>query len=162
MANINVGLGEIKIAQQSKDVLMAPGLGSCVGVLLYDPIDSIAAMAHVVLPESKDDNPILPGKYANTGIPALLKTILDKGAKKNNIKTYISGGAQMFSFDKGSNVLNIGTRNILAVKNALAKEGLKILNSHTGGNKGRTFKINMSDKKITVKCIGEDEITLGG
>ncbi|MFA6988909.1 MAG: hypothetical protein WC197_02465 [Candidatus Gastranaerophilaceae bacterium] len=160
MINLNVGLGEIKIAKKTACSIVAPGLGSCIGLLMYDKANDIAGMAHVVLPETKDLKFPNPGKYANTGVEALLNQLIEQGSNRNNLKIYIAGGAQMFSFEKGSNILNVGTRNILAVKTELTRLNLRLVNTHTGGNKGRTFKIDLPEGKITVKCIGEEQIIL--
>jgi chemotaxis protein CheD len=162
MNNLNVGLGEIKIAKKLNCSIVAPGLGSCIGLLMYDVVNEIAGMVHVVLPETKDLNIPNPGKYANTGAEALLDQLVKQGANKANLKVYIAGGAQMFSFSKGSNILNIGVRNTIAVKEEITRLNLRLLNSHTGGSKGRTFKIDLPEGKISVRCIGEEEIILGG
>jgi len=100
----------------------------------------------------------LLGKYADIAVPNLLDQMYRLGARKNNIVTKIAGGAQMFSFEKGSNVLNIGLRNTIAVKSALNKEGLSIQASNTGGTKGRTVQIDVLTGNAYVKIIGQQEI----
>lgn len=167
MTIINVGMGEIQVSKASGTVLAAPGLGSCIGVTMYDPKYKIAGMVHVVLPESanctkssaaKDTYSL--GKYADTAIPELLNQIFKLGAVKSNIIVKISGGAQMFNIEKGGNILNIGMRNNIAVKAALNKEGLLIKAADTGGNKGRTVKMDVSTGIVSVRIIGENEIEL--
>lgn len=49
-----VGMGEAKIAYD-EEVLYSPGLGSCIGVAIYDEIKKIAGLAHIMLPNSKTD-----------------------------------------------------------------------------------------------------------
>ncbi len=164
MANINVGMGEIKISKAPGAVLAAPGLGSCIGLILYDQKSKIAGMAHVVLPDStttKKEIKML-GKYADTAIPELLRQLTKAGASKSGLKIVIAGGAQMFAIEKGSNVLNIGTRNNIAVKSALTKAGLKLNAFDTGGNKGRTLRVEVSTGNIYVRSIGQPETLLGG
>lgn len=159
---INVGMSQIEVSAIQDTILLAPGLGSCIGLAIYDPVKKIAGMAHIVLPDSekvaKDSEPL--GKYANTAVPELFKKLLSLGANKKDFIIKIAGGSQMFNFKQESNVLNIGTRNIIAVKTALTKEGAIILKADTGGNKGRTFKLDAKTGKFSVKIIGQDEIEI--
>jgi len=142
---------------------VAPGLGSCIGLIMYDYMNRIGGMVHVVLPDSSNANKSpnsLPGKYADTAIPSLLENLVKIGASRSSIIVKIAGGAQMFSLEKGGNVLNIGMRNTIAVKAALAKENLIIKACDTGGNKGRTCKLEISTGKVYVRSIGQQEVEL--
>lgn len=160
--NINVGLGETKLSKLKNEQLIATGLGSCIGLTMYDYVKNIAGMVHIVLPDSeiagKESN--LPGKYANTAIPDLLEKMINMGATKDKIIVTMAGGAQMFSIEKGSNVLNIGMRNIIATKIALGRENLNVQAQNTGGNLGRTMRIEVTTGIVYVKSIGNPEIVL--
>jgi len=90
----------------------------------------------------------------------MLKKLFAVGANKNKLIVKMAGGAQMFNLEKGANVLNIGLRNTLAVKTALSKEGLTLVKSDTGGNKGRTFKLDVQTGIFSVKLIGQEEVEL--
>jgi chemotaxis protein CheD len=159
---INIGMSQIEVSSRPGTVFIAPSLGSCIGLAIYDPESKVGGMAHIVLPDStkitKENE--TPGKYADTAVPEMLKKMLSIGANKNKFIIKIAGGAQMFNLQKGSNVLNIGFRNIIAVKTALSKEGLKIVKSDTGGNKGRTFKLDVQTGFFSVKIIGQNEVEL--
>lgn len=159
---LNVGMGEIKISKSPDAVIAAPGLGSCIGLAIYDPIIKLGGMAHIVLPDSSSINKpgTLPGKYADLAIPEILDQMIKMGARKRNLIIKIAGGAQMFSFEKGGNVLNIGMRNAIAVKAMLSKEGLTIKANDTGGNKGRTVRLDISSGKVYVKIIGQQEVEI--
>ncbi|OGI24789.1 MAG: hypothetical protein A2287_03060 [Candidatus Melainabacteria bacterium RIFOXYA12_FULL_32_12] len=157
---MNVKMGEIQVSKSPGTKLVAPGLGSCIALIMYDSVCKAAGLAHIVLPDSTCYNKpnLLLGKYADIAVPNLLDQMYRLGARKNNIVTKIAGGAQMFSFEKGSNVLNIGLRNTIAVKSALNKEGLSIQASNTGGTKGRTVQIDVLTGNAYVKIIGQQEI----
>lgn len=159
---INVGMSKIEVAVNSDTFLVAPSLGSCIGLAIYDPTTKIAGMAHIVLPDSQKltkENEML-GKYADTAVPQMLSKLIAMGANRNKLIIKMAGGAQMFTLQKGSNVLNIGFRNTIAVKAALSKENLDILKSDTGGNKGRTFKLDVKTGCFSVKLIGQNEVEL--
>lgn len=159
---INIGMSQIEITSKPGTLLVAPSLGSCIGLGIYDPVIKLGGMAHIVLPGGdkalKPDEK--PGKYADTAIPELLSKLLSMGAVKSRLVIKMAGGAQMFNIQQGSNILNIGMRNTIAVKAALSKEGLDIKNSDTGGNKGRTFKLDVATGVYSVKLIGQNECEL--
>jgi len=159
---INIGMSQIEVSSKPGTVLTAPSLGSCIGLAIYDPDSKVGGMAHIVLPDSAK---ILKptehqGKYADTAVPEMLKKMFSMGANKNKLVIKMAGGAQMFNLQKGANVLNIGLRNTIAVKAALSKEGLTLLKSDTGGNKGRTFKLDVQTGSFSVKIIGQEEVEL--
>lgn len=161
MTNINVGMSEIQTSKLPGVILSAPGLGSCIGLTMYDTAIKAAGMVHIVLPDSSiNENPVISGKYADKAIPELLNRMSQLGAKKQNLVVKIAGGAQMFNLDKGGNILNIGIRNVIAVKAALNKEGLVLTGSDTGGNKGRTLKLNVATGVVTVRIIGQQELEI--
>jgi chemotaxis protein CheD len=159
---INVGMSQIEVSSTPGTVLAAPSLGSCIGLAIYDPQKKIGGMAHIVLPDStkmtKASETI--GKYADTSVPEILRRMYAKGAIKSNLIIKIAGGGQMFNLQQGSNVLNIGLRNAVAVKAALTKEGLDIVKADTGGNKGRTFKLDVITGVFSVKIIGQNEVEI--
>ena len=161
MTNINVGMSEVQISKTPGTVLVAPGLGSCIALAMYDPINKIAGMAHVVLPDSSiTRGDIIPCKYADTAVPELLNMMIQAGAKKHSLIIKAAGGAQMFNIEQGSNILNIGLRNIIAIKAALSKEGLNATSVDTGGNRGRTVRLEVTTGSVFVKIIGQQELEL--
>ena len=161
---LNVGMGEIKISKTPGDVIVAPGLGSCIGLIVFDPTTKVAAMAHVVSPDSSISRTpeIIPGKFGDTALTELIRLMTEYKCNKANLKVVIAGGSQMFNLEKGTNVLNIGMRNTISVKATINSNGLPLIASDTGGNRGRTLKIDVATCSITVRHVGEDERILGG
>jgi chemotaxis protein CheD len=145
------------------DKLQALGLGSCVGVLIYDRQTRSAGMVHVMLPNSEvgRGNIGQPGKFADTGVPLLLDMVQQAGALKSRLVVKIAGGAEMFNF-AGSDAprLAIGQRNIAAVKQHLSTLGLRISAEDTGGNTGRTFEFDVDTQLATIKILGKDAVVL--
>lgn len=159
MQEINVKMGEIELTTKMSVVLAALSLGSCIGLAVYDVKSKMAGMAHIVLPDSNISYKNLaeekPGKYADLAVPALLGKMLSLGSKKENLIIKIAGGAQMFNLNDDANIINIGTRNIKAVTKAIDDLGLIITKADTGGNKGRTLKLNSANGDFTLKVIGQ-------
>ncbi|ADL07885.1 chemotaxis protein CheD [Thermosediminibacter oceani] len=155
MEIIRVGMGEYKTAK-APALLVSLGLGSCVGVVLYDSTRKIGGLAHVMLPDSslsskKDFN---PGKFADTAIDLLVAELEKAGANSKKLIAKIAGGAQMFQIKSDNNIMKIGKRNVEAVKKKLAKIKIDIVAEDVEGNYGRTIEFCCDTGKLTVKTIG--------
>jgi chemotaxis protein CheD len=161
---ITVGMGEIFISHNQNEQFIACGLGSCIGLTMYEPECKIAGMAHLVLPDSKvssKEEP-LPGKFVDSGFDYLLENLVKLSASPDKIIVSIAGGAQMLNLKNNINVLNIGLRNITAVKSAIEKNNLKLNIQDVGGNKGRTMKIDSTTGIVSIKTIGNCESIIIG
>lgn len=153
MRTVKVGMADLKVIK-APGILTTLGLGSCVGIALYDKINKVAGLAHAMLPSSTEiSNNQNKAKFVDTGIDMLIEKMLAEGANKYNIVAKIAGGAQMFSFSNNS-ILNIGERNVLATRKKLKDLGIRIVSEDTGGNYGRTILLNSEDGSLTVKTIG--------
>ncbi|EFC90300.1 CheD [Dethiosulfovibrio peptidovorans DSM 11002] len=136
--------------------LISLGLGSCIGLVLYDETAKVAAMAHIMLPESrKDKDTPKPGKFADTAVPTLIDMVLKAGAKKDRLKAKMAGGSQMFNVPGSkSGFLAVGTRNAEETEKNLKSAGIKLVGSDTGGNKGRSVEFSTDDWILVVKTLG--------
>jgi chemotaxis protein CheD len=151
---LRVGMADAKVTR-SPGILTTIGLGSCVGIVLYDPISKVAGLVHIMLPYSNkisDNSNKL--KFADTGIELLIEQMVKEGANSKRLISKIAGGAQMFSSKINSDIMNIGERNVLATKEVLKKFAIPIVAEDTGGNYGRTIEFYSEDGKLLVKTIG--------
>ena len=146
-----IGIGEFTV-MKNPSVIVTLGLGSCVAVCMRDPTAGVGGMAHVMLPDSggKTDK---PGKYADTAIETLVKELEKLGAKRSRLEAKIAGGASMFE-SKG---MNIGQRNVEAVKKHLKEYGVKLVAEDTGGNRARSVEYNIATGKLLVRKVGGGE-----
>lgn len=152
MSNITVGIGELNVASFPVN-LHALGLGSCVGLMLYDPVTKTGGLAHIMLPESNNGDAEKRGKYADTAIVDLYNEMLKRSVKKENIKAKIVGGASMFNLK--NDVLKIGEKNIYATKEALKKLGIPVSAEETGGIIGRTVFLNTGTGEVEIKTVNQ-------
>jgi chemotaxis protein CheD len=127
-----IGIGEYRIGSQP---MMTIGLGSCIGLTLYDNRLKVGAMVHIMLPESagRTDR---PGKYADTAIPLLIKELSTLGCKNRSLVAKMAGGASMFEYF-GTN-LNIGERNAEKVRALLKEHQIPLASEEVGGKVGRS------------------------
>ena len=151
---IKVGMADLKIAK-SPDALTTLGLGSCIGICLYDPGAHIIGMAHIMLPSSKTiKNNSNIAKFADTAIVKLLDDMTREGANQRRLVGKIAGGAQMFKFTSGNDMMRIGERNADAVRSILTDLKIPILADDTGGTFGRTIEFYSETGILKIKTIG--------
>jgi chemotaxis protein CheD len=147
---IIVGMADSAVAKNPAK-LTTLGLGSCVGISLYDKSTGVGGMVHIMLPSIENarakDN---IDKFADTGIPSLIDTMIEEGAYKHRTTAKIAGGASMFSFNSKTQ-LNIGERNVAATKDALKELKIPIVAEDTGQNYGRTIVLDTENGELTVK-----------
>ena len=157
---IKVGMADYKVGRAPATII-SYGLGSCIGVSLYDPQVKVGGLLHIMLPDSTQSRSSEnPAKFADTGVPLLLKEVLALWANKSRLVAKMAGGAQMFAFAKGTDIMRVGERNANAVRDLLKSLGLRLLAEDTGSNYGRTVQINLENGVYTVKTMvkGEKEI----
>jgi len=153
---IKIGMADLKIASPP-DTLQTCGLGSCVGICLWDPLTRIGSMAHIMLPNSSQGKMGNAAKFADTAVPMLIVQMTQLGAHKSRIVAKIAGGAQMFSFYSANDIMKIGERNIEAVKLALDQAQIKLLAEDTGGNYGRTIEFCPENCRLFIRTINLGE-----
>lgn len=131
------GVGEY-VVSSGGGYLVCIGLGSCVGIGIWDPYHKIGGLAHAMLPrfESGRDK-ANPSKYADAAVFLMIDELVEMGASKSLMRAKMAGGAQMFQF-ASNDMLNIGQKNAEAAREALKKENVPLLAEDCGGNKGRT------------------------
>ena len=157
---IKVGMADYKVGRAPATII-SYGLGSCIGVSLYDPQAMVGGLLHIMLPDSSQSRSSEnPAKFADTGVPLLLKDVLALGASRSRLVAKMAGGAQMFAFAKATDIMRVGARNAEAVKELLKSLGIKLIAEDTGGNYGRTVQINLENGVYTVKTLvkGEKEL----
>lgn len=151
---IKVGMADLSHTRHP-GVLVTLGLGSCVGIALYDNRNKIIGLAHIMLPWSfQAKNNSNEAKFADTGIKLLLSRMLADGACLKYISAKLAGGAQMFSFSGASEMMRVGQRNVEAAKEVLNSLNIPVISEDTGGNHGRTIEFYSDDGRLMIKTIG--------
>jgi chemotaxis protein CheD len=156
MKQLVVGVGDGGISRDPDSVLVTYALGSCVAVMLHDPVARVAGMLHYMLPEaamSSENSQNRPCMFADTGIPYLLRATLEHGADKRRLVIFAAGGAQVMD-DNG--VFNIGKRNCLALRKALWKSGLVPHGEEIGGTEARTIRMEVGTGRVWLQPAGRE------
>lgn len=151
---IRVGMADLNVSRHP-GILTTMGLGSCVGIALYDTCTRVIGLAHIMLPSSlQAKNRSNIAKFADTAIVKLVNEMEKLGARKANMVAKLAGGAQMFAFNVSTDMMSIGFRNAIASKEILKELGIPIVSEDTGGNYGRTIELYSDTGKLKIKTIG--------
>ncbi|MCP3875787.1 MAG: chemotaxis protein CheD [Desulfobacteraceae bacterium] len=155
-----VGVADMKVSNDPKESIITYSLGSCIGLVIFDPVARVGGMLHYMLPESSIDKGKAkqrPYMFADSGIPRLFKAAYKLGAVKQRMKIYAAGGAEILD-QKG--FFNIGKRNYMALKKMFFKNNVMINKQDVGGNVNRTVRIEIATGDIYVKTSGSKEVKI--
>jgi chemotaxis protein CheD len=160
MKEINVGLGEQAISRNAEDILVAYGLGSCVGVVMNEPVSRVSGLLHAILPRPTNGMERAVSnihKYVENGIEDLITRLVMEGANRSRLVVRIVGGANMLISSDLTRSFDIGTRNIEAARTTLNRLKIPIAAAEVGGHIGRTVRVYVADSRVTVRVIGDKE-----
>ncbi len=150
MDSVAVGISEYAI-EKAPAKIITYGLGSCLAITLYSNKDLIGSMAHVMLPVAfGGDDVLVPGKYADTAVLAMLKGMNGMGVNPQDLVAKLAGGAEMFP---GGITRRIGARNALSARKTLGFYGIKILSEDAGGNLGRSVEFFLDSGDLLVRTL---------
>jgi chemotaxis protein CheD len=155
-----VGVADMKVSNNPAESVITYSLGSCIGLVVYDPAVRVGGMLHYMLPESSIDREkavARPFMFADTGIPILFKSTYQLGAVKSRMRIYVAGGAEILD-QKG--FFNIGKRNYMALKKMFFKNNVIIHKQDVGGNTNRTVRLEIGTGDIYVKTSGAREVKI--
>ncbi len=157
---IKIGIADIAVSKDP-DIITTLGLGSCIGIAMFDPSTKVGGLVHVMLPDStKIKQNANPAKFADTGITDLLNRMVKAGANKARIVAKIAGGAKMFEVSGTTDVGNVGERNAQASKDKLRQLGIRLIAEDCGANYGRTVELNCATGEYVIKAVGRPVKTI--
>lgn len=155
MGKIVVGIADIKVSNNPEDTLITYALGSCIGVIVYDPMVKVGGLLHFMLPESKvnpqraKENPYM---FADTGVPLLFKTCYKYGAKKRRMIVKVAGGAEIMD---EARYFNIGKKNYAVLRKIFWRNGVLIRAEDVGGMVNRTVELDIGTGEVRLKIPGQ-------
>jgi len=152
-AEVLVHVAEFKTGGAA-DTLLTVGLGSCVAIALHDPQAKVGGLAHILLPSpALSRREAAPGKFPQTAVPLLLQEMVDRGARSARITARIAGGASMFASLQPAGTIQMGERNLVAVRAALDHHGIPLVGSAVGEDYGRTVRLFVEDGRMEVSTV---------
>ena len=149
-------VGDMKTGEK-EDLLITHALGSCLGLIVYDPEIQIGGLLHAMLPLSKinrDKAQANPYMFVDTGVPTLFKTLYEMGAKKSRLVVKAAGCGNPMGRNE---TFKIGERNYSALKMFLRKSNILLEAEDIGGTKSRTVNFDILSGITIISSNGQKE-----
>lgn len=154
-----VGLADMAVSCAPDERIVTYALGSCLGVMVHDPVAGVGGMLHVMLPMSDTDpekarkNPFM---FVDTGVPELFRACYRAGAQKERMVVKVAGGSYAGE-DEKSDQFQVGKRNMLALRKLLWKNGVILRAEDVGGQRlSRTVSLRVASGEVVVKTNGQE------
>jgi len=149
-------VGDMKTGEK-EDFLITHALGSCLGLIVYDPEIQIGGLLHAMLPLSKinrDKAQANPYMFVDTGVPTLFKTLYEMGAKKSRLVVKAAGCGNPMGRNE---TFKIGERNYSALKIFLRESNILLESEDIGGTKSRTVNFDILSGITIISSNGQKE-----
>ena len=153
---LTVDISDLKVSESPGDLLVTYALGSCIAVMVHDPVRVAAGMIHYMLPLSelsREKAQARPAMFADTGVPLLFQTMYRLGCDKRNLVVKVAGGGALYD-DQG--IFAIGQRNYTALRKMFWKAGVLIAAEDVGGSRSRTARLHVGTGRCTVASQGQE------
>lgn len=152
-----IGVGDMAVSNNPQVTLSTYALGSCVGVVAYDPVTRVGGILHLMLPDSTispDKAVAQPAMFADTGLPLLMRALAGLKGEPGRLKLYVAGGANVLS---GADSFKIGDRNLAVVKKFLQANGLRVSGHDVGGTINRTVHLEVGTGTMSLKTPAKSD-----
>lgn len=157
-----IGVGDMAVSNNAQVTLSTYALGSCIGVVAYDPAVKVGGILHMMLPDSSispDKAAAQPAMFANTGLPLFFRALMGLKADRSRLRIFVAGGACVLASHDN---FKIGERNTKATLDFLAANGFRVRQQVTGGTTNRTTHLEVGSGNLLLKTPeGNDSISLG-
>jgi chemotaxis protein CheD len=137
------------------DILVTHALGSCLGLVVYDPVAKVGGLLHAMLPLSKinpqkaQTNPFM---FVDTGVPALFKSLYALGGQKKQMIVKAAGCGNPLGKNE---MFKIGERNYMVLKKLLWKNDVLLATEDVGGTGSRTIHFGLSGGQTIISGNGQ-------
>ncbi|MFQ5699656.1 MAG: chemotaxis protein CheD [Myxococcota bacterium] len=154
--SITIDIADLQVSDDPEVVLVTYALGSCIAVMVHDPVRIAAGMIHYMLPLAKtspEKAKNKPAMFADTGIPLLFEQLYALGCCKEDLVVKVAGGGALYD-DHGT--FEIGKRNYTVLRKMFWKNQILIAAEDVGGNRSRTTRISVRTGVVTVRSQGTE------
>jgi len=153
-----IGVADMAIGSTTDQQLITYALGSCIGLTAYDPMARVGGLLHFMLPQPSSkggQKDLKEFMYATTGIPRMLRRLVERGAVQNRLILSASGGAEIL---EGAANMAIGKRNRTMMRKVLWKMNLQLAAEDTGGQAARTMSLDLNTGEVLVRSKGNRSV----
>jgi len=148
-----VAVGDMKIGRDA-DLIVTHALGSCLGLVVYDPVEKVGGLLHAMLPLSKinpakaEANPYM---FVDTGVPALFKALYEIGGQRSRLVIKAAGCGNPLGKNE---MFKIGERNYTVLKKLLWKNNILLETEDVGGTASRTVHLDVATGQTVIHSNG--------
>lgn len=153
----NVGIAEYAVVNGGTK-LVTSGVGSCLGIVLYDSYNDISGLIHVMLPTADESSDTNQAKFVDSGVPLLIEAMEEEGARTRRLQGWVVGGSEMLDFSSGGD--SIGSRNIEAAKHVLSNHNVNVVGTDVGGSHGRSMSFDPATEAVTIQTADDTTQTI--
>lgn len=157
-----IGVGDLAVSNNPQVTLSTYALGSCVGVIGYDPVVKAGGILHLMLPDSlisPDKAAKQPAMFADTGLPIFFRSLSGMKVERSRMRVFLAGGASVLN---GTDPFKIGERNAASVRKILNIYQISICGEDLGGNVNRTVHLELATGSLILKTPDRtDQYSLG-
>lgn len=157
--HVTIHPGEYYVSNQ--DVVISTLLGSCISACVYDPVTRIVGMNHFLLSNkrySRDMKVCLTeaGRYGIHAMELVINDMLKLGAKRKNLRAKVFGGSSLLGQHCGrsDNFPCVGEVNRRFILEFLSDDGIPLVASSLGGERGRVIRFSSIDYTVRMRLIG--------
>ncbi|MBX7122507.1 MAG: chemotaxis protein CheD [Opitutaceae bacterium] len=153
-----IGVGDLAVSNNPQVTLSTYALGSCVGVIAYDPVVKAGGILHIMLPDSlisPDKAAKQPAMFADTGLPIFFRSLSGMKVERSRMRVFLAGGASVLN---GTDPFKIGERNAASVRKILDVYQIAICGEDIGGNVNRTVHLELASGSLTLKTPDRTEL----
>lgn len=153
-----VGVADMAIGSTTDQQLITYALGSCIGLSAYDPMARVGGLLHFMLPQPSSkggQKDLKEFMYATTGIPRMIRRLVERGAVQNRLILSAAGGAEIL---EGAAKMAIGKRNRTMMRKVLWKMNLQLAAEDTGGQIARTMSLDLNTGEVEVRSKGDRKV----
>ena len=146
-----IGVGDMAVSNLGQVILSTYALGSCIGVVAYDPVVKAGGILHLMLPDSTispEKAAKQPAMFADTGLPMIFRALVGMKAERRNLRVFLAGGAAVL---QGEDTFKIGERNAQTATKFMQMNGIYVKFSDLGGQQNRTIHLEVSTGRVTMK-----------
>jgi len=151
-----IGVGDLAVSRNPDIVLSTYALGSCIGVVAYDPSSGAGGILHLMLPDSgiaPDRVSRQPALFADTGLALFFESLGALGSRAATVHLLVAGGASLFG---GPDPFRIGGRNTRATLDYMRDNGFAVRHAIVGGGVNRALHLEMATGIVILKTPREE------
>ncbi|MCK5241870.1 chemotaxis protein CheD [bacterium] len=155
-----IGLAEMKISANPKEILVTYALGSCLGITIYDPVAQVGGLYHGMLPGARYLNARVearPLMFLERGLAVFFKAAYAAGADKQRLRIKVAGGASLQQNKGTPDVFAIGERNLLMLRKILWQNNLIIHGEDCGQDLTRNLFLDIGSGRTWVRIQGKEQ-----